>query len=104
VQFSPNPVRPGNRSITIRVHVSDTRGFVVRGALVFVRSTPLVTTSGGEQETQQDGWATVRQVQRLPFVHKRGFNLQFFARARKAGDNPLAGVSVRRLVQARTAR
>jgi hypothetical protein len=104
VQFSPNPVRPRNRTITIRVHVSDTRGYVVRGALVFVRTTPLVLTTGGEQQTQQDGWTTIQQTQRLPFIHKRGFNLQFFARARKAGDNPLAGVSTRRLVQVRTAR
>jgi hypothetical protein len=104
VQFSPRPIRAGDRSITVRVHVIDTRGFVVRGALVFVRSTPLVTTSGGEQETQTDGWATVHQVQRLRFRHQHGYPLQFFARARKSGDSVLAGVSTRRLVQVQTAR
>jgi hypothetical protein len=104
VSFSPNPIRTGTRTIAIRVHVSDTRGMAVRGALVFVRSTPLVMTTGGEQTTQTDGWVTVRQVQRLAFVHKRGFNLQFFVRARKSGDDPLAGVSTRRLVQVATAR
>lgn len=104
IQFTPNPVRLGDRAISIRVHVSDTRGFAVRGAMVFVRSTPLVTTTGGEQETATDGWVTIRQVQRLAFPHRRGFNVQFFVRARKAGDNVLAGVSTRRLAQVATAR
>jgi hypothetical protein len=104
VEFTPNPVRLGDRSISIRVHVSDTRGFAVRGALVFVRSTPLVTTTGGERETATDGWVTIRQVQRLAFPHRRGFNVQFFVRARKAGDNVLAGVSTRRLAQVATTR
>ena len=104
IEFTPNPVRRGDRAISIRVHVSDTRGFAVRGALVFVRSTPLVTTTGGERETATDGWVTVRQVQRLAFPHRSGFNVQFFVRARKAGDNVLAGVSTRRLAQVATAR
>jgi hypothetical protein len=104
VQFSPSPVRMANRTITVRVHVSDTRGFAVRGALVFARSTPLVTTTGGEHETETDGWVTIRQVQRLAFPHRRGFSVQFFVRARKAGDDPLAGVSTRRLAQVATAR
>jgi hypothetical protein len=93
-----------NRTITVRVHVSDTRGFAVRGALVFVRSTPLVTTTGGERETETDGWVTIRQTQRLAFPHRGGFNVQFFVRARKAGDDPLAGVSTRRLAQVATSR
>jgi hypothetical protein len=36
------------------------------------------------------------------FPLRPGFNVQFFIRARKPGDNPLAGVSARRLVQVRT--
>jgi len=103
-RFSPSPVRMANRTITVRVHVSDTRGFAVRGALVFVRSTPLVTTTGGERETETDGWVTIRQTQRLAFPHRGGFNVQFFVRARKAGDDPLAGVSTRRLAQVATSR
>jgi hypothetical protein len=35
---------------------------------------------------------------------RNGYAIQYFVRARKQGDNPLAGVSGRRLVQVRTAR
>ena len=103
VAFTPNPVRSRKQAITARFHVSDTRGFVVRGALVFIRSTPLLTTVPGEQATANDGWVTVRMFPRQAFPLRTGFNVQFFARARKPGDNVLAGVSTRRLVQVRTA-
>jgi hypothetical protein len=103
VAFTPNPVRSRSEPITARFHVSDTRGFVVRGALVFVRSVPLLTTTPGEQSTATDGWVSVRMFPRLAFPLRTGFNVQFFARARKSGDNVLAGVSTRRLVQVRTA-
>ena len=103
VRFNPNPVRSRRTTITIRVHVSDTRGFVVRGALVFVRSTPLLTTTSPERATRTDGWVTFRVRPRADFPLRRGYNVQFFARARKPGDNVLAGVSTRRLVQVRTA-
>lgn len=101
VGFSPNPVRSRGATITVRVHVSDTRGDVVRGALVFVRSTPLVTSGMPEQATSQDGWVTFRTNARRGFPSGRG-NVQFFVRARKAGGNLLAGISTRRLVQIST--
>jgi hypothetical protein len=104
IRFAPNPVRSRQTTIELRVHVSDTRGYYVRDVLVFARSTPLVTTAGGEQRTGQDGWATIRLAPRANFPIRRGYNVQFFVRARKDGDNILAGVSTRRLVQVRTAR
>ncbi len=104
IRFAPNPVRSRRSTIELRVHVSDTRGFYVRDVLVFARSTPLVTTSAGEQRTGQDGWVTVRLSPRASFPLRRGYSVQFFVRARKDGDNILAGVSTRRLVQVRTAR
>ena len=104
IQFAPNPVRSRQTTIQLRVHVSDTRGFYVRDALVFSRSTPLVTSTGGEQRTGQDGWATIRMAPQGDFPLRRGYAVQFFVRARKQGDNILAGVSTRRLVQVRTAR
>jgi hypothetical protein len=103
VQFSPNPVRTRTQPFVMRVHVSDTRGYVVRDALVFVRSTPILTNPAPELRTGQDGWVTFNILPRADFPIKNGYNVQFFVRARKAGDNVLAGVSTRRLVQVRTA-
>jgi hypothetical protein len=104
VTFTPNPVRSRRIVLRLRVHVVDTRGYVVRDALVFGRGTPLVTTSAGEQRTGVDGWATLRMVPRANFPIRDGYSVQFFVRARKPGENLLAGVAVRRLVQVRTAR
>ena len=104
VSFAPNPVRTRRTTIRLRVHVVDTRGYAVRNALVFARSTPLVTLSAGTHRTGMNGWVTVRLVPRRNFPIRNGYSVQFFIRARKAGDNVLAGVSTRRLVQLRTHR
>jgi hypothetical protein len=104
VQFSPNPVRSRNQPITVRVKVLDTDGFAVQDALVFLRSTPLVTSTPPEGRTGADGWATFQIVPRANMPLRNGYAIQFFVRARKQGDNPLAGISGRRLVQVRTAR
>jgi hypothetical protein len=104
VGFSPNPIRRQTPSIDVRVRVKDTRGFLVSGALVFVRSTPLVTTSSGEATSGNDGWATVRLHPRRNYgIIRFQDNLQIFVRVRKAGDPLFAGVSGRQLVQVRIA-
>jgi hypothetical protein len=107
VLFEPNPIRSRTRSFTIRVRVKDTRGNVVRGALVFVRPTPLVSTAPPESATAQDGWVTVRSTPRrvrgLVFPLQRGLNVQFYAQARKPGERLLFGVAGTRLVQVATA-
>ncbi|MBD0338112.1 MAG: hypothetical protein ICV67_02350 [Thermoleophilia bacterium] len=100
VRFSPNPIRLSTRTIDVRVHVLEQSGRPVSGALVFVRSTPLVTSSAGEAATGNDGWATVRLAARSNYsIIRFQDNLQIFVRARKAGENLQAGVSSRRLVQ-----
>jgi hypothetical protein len=103
VVFTPNPVRSRAQPVQVRVLVRDTRGFHVRGALVFLRSTPLLTSTPPEQQTATDGWVTFNVQPTAAFPLRTGFNVQFFVRARKQGDNLLAGVSTRRLVQVRTA-
>jgi len=107
VGFSPNPVRSRRNAITVRVKVTDTRGFVVRDALVFVRSTPLVTTAPPEARTGQDGWVTFKTFPRsrpgLIFPLRNGLNVQFYVQARKLGERVIAGVTATRLVQVRTA-
>lgn len=104
VEFSPNPVRSRRDPISIRVHINDSRGYVVRDAIVFLRSVPLLTSTPQEQRTGQDGWLTLHVLPHADFPVRAGYNVQFFVRARKDGDNPLAGVSARRLVQVATSR
>lgn len=101
VVFTPSPLQT-RRSLVARFHVSDTRGFSVQGALVYALGLPYGwVRNGSETPTNSSGWATVvlQPTQALPL--RRGTALVVFVRARKPGDNLLAGVSSRRLVQAR---
>ena len=102
VSFSPNPVT-SRQPVSVTFRVVDTRGYVVRDALVFVRSTPLVTSTPAEQPTGLDGTVTFQLLPQPSFPVRKGHSVQFFVRARKTGENLLAGVSTRRLVQVRTA-
>jgi len=102
VHFTPGVVTSRRGPVSVRIHVSDTRGYWVRGALVFVRSTPLVTSTPPEQVTNQSGYATLTTSPRATFPLRRGYHVQFFLRTRKEGDSLLAGVSSRRLAQVAT--
>jgi hypothetical protein len=102
VRFTPSRIVTRGRPFSVRVHVSDSRGFVVRDALVFARATPLVTTTPPEQVTNQAGFVTLTFVPKRTFPIKRGYHVQFFIRTRKEGDSLLAGVSSRRLAQVAT--
>lgn len=96
--FSPNPLRSRASVITARFRISDTRGYMVRGALVFVTPLPYGwVTQSAEVGSDTEGWATV-SMRANPQLPKRGA-IVMFVRARKAGDFVLAGVSNRRLVQ-----
>jgi hypothetical protein len=104
VVFSPNPVRDRQQVITVRVRAKDTRGFVIRDALVFVRSTPRVTTGGDRQLTTTDGWVTYQLAPNGNFPKpRRGYNVQFFVKVYRSGDPALGGVAGYRLVQVRLA-
>jgi hypothetical protein len=101
LQFSP-PVVRSRVGFTGRFRVTDTRGFAVRGVLVRVIGVPYSRIQRtAEQATDMDGWAQVqlRPTARLPL--RNGFFITMFVRARKQGDDLLAGVSTRRLVQVR---
>ena len=102
VRFTPNVVTSRRAPVSVRVHVSDTRGFWVRGALVFARSTPLVTSTPAEQVTNQSGYVTLSMFPRATFPLRSGYHVQFFLRTRKDGDSLLSGVSSRRLAQVAT--
>lgn len=102
VAWSPNPVRSRDTVITGRIHVTTTKGDSVRDARVLVTGLPYGwITPVGETATDGSGWATVQF--RLTAKAPRRGALVMFLRARKLGDNLLAGVSTRRLVQMRIA-
>jgi hypothetical protein len=104
VEFAPSVIR-SRQPYTGRFRVTDTRGYVVRDAIVQVTGVPLGWISPlQEVRTNVEGLATI-QIQpttRLRLV--RGGSMVKHIRARKEGDNILAGVSSRRLVRVRTAR
>ena len=104
VDFSPNPVRSTTTPITVKIKVKDTRGFVVRDALVFLRSTPVVTSTPDEKKTEQDGWITYTVQPESDFVIRNGYSTQFYVKAFRQGDPVLAGIAGSRLVQVATAR
>src|SRR5580765_1315090 len=101
VAFSPNPLR-SRAAFTAKIHISDTRGFSVRNALVFVQGLPFGRSSTpAEVKTGSDGTATLTLIptHRLPL--QSGASLVMFIRARVTGDRLIAGVSARRLVNLR---
>jgi hypothetical protein len=104
VQFSPTVVR-SRVPFTGRFRVTDTRGFVVRDALVYVVGVPFGRIGqAGEQATDMEGWAQVQLAPTARLPLRNGYSIVMFLRARKQGDDVLAGVSSRRLVQVRVAR
>jgi hypothetical protein len=104
VEFRPNVLR-SRQPFTGRFRVTDTRGYVVRDAIVLVTGVPLGWIRAPQEiKTGSDGLATL-QLQPTRFLRLvRGGSMVMFIRARKEGDSILAGISSRRLVRARTAR
>jgi len=96
-KFSPR-VLHSRGPFTARFKVVDTQGRPIAGALVYVLGLPYGwIRSGPEVPTDGTGWATLTlsPTVKLP----RQSSIVIFVRARKPGDNLLAGVSTRRLVQ-----
>jgi hypothetical protein len=102
VAFTPGVIR-SRAPFQARFHVVNTKGYVVRDALVYMVGIPYGRILNvPEQPTAQDGWVTMTVQPTAKFPLVRGGSLVIFVRARKAGDNLLAGVSARRLVQVTT--
>jgi hypothetical protein len=103
VKFSPPVIQSRNQSLTARVRVTETQaGRSVAGAMVYAVGVPANrVTTASETQTDSTGWATLtfRPLKGLPM--KSGAQLTLFVRARKSGENVLAGVSTRRLVSVR---
>jgi hypothetical protein len=103
LQFTPSVLR-SRQPFTGRFRVTDTRGYVVRDALVLVTGLPLGWISPVQEvATGADGFATIQLLPTTRLRLVRSGSMVMFVRARKQGENVLAGVSTRRLVRLRTA-
>jgi hypothetical protein len=99
VSFSPTAIHSRNEVVTLRVRVSDTRNRLVQGALVYATGVPFGRiTEMPEVATGSNGIATLQFRPTTRLAIRRGA-VQIFLRIRKPGDDVLAGVSSRRLVQ-----
>ena len=100
IQFTPRVIHNRRDMITARFKVTEAnQGKAVAGALVYAIAVPSnQVTRSGEVQTNSTGWATIRFQPLKALPMKAGARVNFFVRARKAGENPLAGVSTRRLV------
>jgi hypothetical protein len=98
-EINPTIVGRSTETITVRFHVS-CKGKPVQGALVYAAAVPFNQfTVPAEQPTGADGWAqlTMTQLSGFPAARRQQL-LVVFARARKPGEDVLAGISNRRLV------
>lgn len=97
--ISPTVVGKSTQTITLRFRVT-CKGKPVQGALVYGDAVPFNQfTTPAEQPTGADGWATLTMNKDRGFPAARSQELLvIFARARKAGEDILGGVSTRRLV------
>ena len=100
--ISPSTVSFSSTTVSPRFHVTAC-GANVQGALIYVTAVPYNQFSiPNEAQTGADGWASL-EMHRLggfPATQKQQL-LVMFARARKAGEPILAGISARRLVSFR---
>jgi hypothetical protein len=102
VQFDPNPVTSRSTPIQVKIRIKDTRNYVVRGAYVFLRSTPIVSSTPTDAQTANDGTITYSVQPRSDFPIKTGYSVQFYVKAYRKGDPTLAGIAGYRLVQVAT--
>jgi hypothetical protein len=99
-QASPSVVGTSTADLALRFHVSACGGRSVQNALVYATAVPFEQFNvPPEATTGADGWATLtlHKASRFPASRVQQL-LAVFVRARKSGENLLAGVSTRRLV------
>jgi hypothetical protein len=101
--FSPGVVHRNSGNVSVQVHVSDTCGQSVTGAMVYATAVPFDQFSvQPEQSTDANGNATITMQQLKGFPAARNQHLLvMMLRARKPGESVLGGISIRRLVSTR---
>jgi hypothetical protein len=100
---SPSVVHRSTSDVSVTVHVSDTCGQSVTGAMVYATAVPFNQFSvQPEQPTDANGNATItmHKQQGFPAANKQHL-LVMMLRARKPGESVLGGISIRRLVSSR---
>ena len=105
LQVSPSTIQFSTRTFTARIHVTACSGSV-QGALIYATAVPYNQfTIPNEQGTDASGWATLQfnSLSGFPATSRQQL-LVMFVRARKPGENVLAGISSRRLLSVRVAR
>jgi hypothetical protein len=103
VLFEPDLVASRDQPIHVSIRVTESgTGYSVRNATVFVRSTPVVTSSGDNSLTAADGWVTYSLQPESDFPLQNGYSVQFFVKAYRKGDPSLGGIYGSRLVQVAT--
>ena len=97
--INPSVVVRGTESISLRFRVT-CKGKAVQGALLYADVVPFNQfTTPAEQPTGADGFATLTMNRAGGYPASNSQQLlTVFARARKAGEDVLGGVSTRRLV------
>ena len=104
LKYNPSTITSRTAPVVARFHVVSTKGYCVSGATVYAAGVPFGRlTSQPETTTGADGWAQVTFQIRPNANLPHNSLLVLFVRARKAGDNVLAGISTRRLVSVRVA-
>ena len=97
--ITPSVVGRGTTTVSVRFRVT-CKGKPVQGALLYAEAVPFNQfSSPAEQPTGADGFATLtmNRAAGYPATNSQQL-LVVFARARKAGEDLLGGVSTRRLV------
>jgi hypothetical protein len=83
------------RTVTVRVRVSDDRGFQVTGVLVKATPTALLSGSSAERTSDNSGWATFRYT-------ATGSGTAFlYVEAHRRGEKAQSGISTANLFQIR---
>ncbi len=94
------PINEGTDTFTLKVRVGSTCSVDIKGASVYVAAVPYNQFSiPAEELTGDEGTATLvfRRDANFPASDQQQ-QLTLFVRATKPGEDPLAGVSTRRLV------
>ena len=97
--FSPLKISASG-TVTAKVTVVDTFKHPVHGVLVQVTALPFGSIKQpAEVTTDNDGIATITLTGMPQLAHTPGGAIALSVRARKSGDNVLAGVTAERLVK-----